>query len=180
MHGHSNQCLGRSSLIPDSPTWRLHQGRRISLCYFQQDSHGVHLVIGRLNLCQLNQGDPKRPDVSLVVIRTVLGRLAHHHLWSHPGRKQGTLLKGDLWILIESCTNGPKVEVKWTVYFYWLWKHVLFYVPLTSRVFQWKSLSSATFWCFWQTHRSQLEDMWFKANQKWMRGTPLSSFILQT
>lgn len=77
----------------DSPAWRLHQGWRIRFGYFQQDSHWVHLVIGRLNLCQLNQGDPEGPDVSLVVIWTVLGRLAHHHLWSHPGRKDGLTLK---------------------------------------------------------------------------------------
>ncbi len=41
---------------------------------------------------------------------------------------------------------------------------LLFYIPLTSMVSQWKSLSSAAFWCFWQTHQSQLEDMWFKIN----------------
>lgn len=42
-------------------------------------------MVWRLNLCHLDQGDPEGPDVSLVVVRTVLGCLAHHHLWSHPG-----------------------------------------------------------------------------------------------
>lgn len=63
-------------------------GGSIWLGYFQKDSHGVHLMIGRLNLRELNQSDSEGPDISLVVIRTVLGRFTHHHFWSHPWRKQ--------------------------------------------------------------------------------------------
>lgn len=64
----------------------MHECGRLGLGYFQQHSHGIHLVVGWLNLCQLYQGNPKGPDVSLVVIGTVFGRFAHHHLWGHPVR----------------------------------------------------------------------------------------------
>lgn len=41
-------------------------------------------MVGWFNLCQLDEGYPEGPDVCLVVIRTVFGRFAHHHLWGHP------------------------------------------------------------------------------------------------
>lgn len=53
--------------------------------------------------------------------------------------------------------------------------------PLTSKAFQWKSLSSAKFWCFWQTHQSQLKDMWHEASQKSVSRTRIFSlFKLQS
>ncbi len=67
-----------------SPARGMHECRRLGLGYFQQHSHGIHLVVGWLNLSQLNQGYPEGPDICLVVVWTVLGCLAHHHLWSHP------------------------------------------------------------------------------------------------
>lgn len=44
-------------------------------------------------------------------------------------------------------------------------------------MFQWKSLSSAAFWCFWQTRQSQLEKKSFKAHQKLTSASAMSPFI---
>lgn len=62
----------------------MHEGGRFGLGYFQQHSHGIHLVVRGLNLCQLYQGHPEGPDVGLVVIRTVFGSFAHDHFRCHP------------------------------------------------------------------------------------------------
>lgn len=67
-----------------SPARGMHECGRLGLGYFQQHSHGIHLVVGWLNLRQLYQGYSEGPDVSLVVVWTVLGCFAHYHLWGHP------------------------------------------------------------------------------------------------
>lgn len=64
----------------------MHECGGLGLGYFQQHSHGIHLVVGWLNLCQLYQGYPEGPDVGLKVVRTVLGSFAHYHLWGHPAK----------------------------------------------------------------------------------------------
>lgn len=64
----------------------MHECGWLRLGYFQQHSHGVHLVVGRLDLRQLDQGYAEGPDVGLEVVRTVLGSFAHHHLWGHPAK----------------------------------------------------------------------------------------------
>lgn len=66
------------------PARGMHECGRLGLGYFQQHSHGIHLVVGWLNLRQLYQGYPERPDVGLVVVRTILGSFTHDHLWGHP------------------------------------------------------------------------------------------------
>lgn len=63
----------------------MHEGGRLRLGYFQQHSHGIHLVVRGLDLCQLNQGHPQGPDVGLVVVRSVFGGFAHDHFRGHPG-----------------------------------------------------------------------------------------------
>lgn len=71
----------------------MHEGGRFRLGYFQQHSHGIHLVIRRLNLCQLYQGHPQGPDVGLVVVWSVFGGFAHDHFRGHPGRDGWTVVK---------------------------------------------------------------------------------------
>lgn len=68
-----------------SPSGRMHEGGRLRLGYFQQHSHGIHLVVRGLDLCQLYQGHPQGPDISLVVVRSVFGGFAHDHFRGHPG-----------------------------------------------------------------------------------------------
>lgn len=63
----------------------MHEGGRFRLGYFQQHSHGIHLVVRGLDLCQLYQGHPQGPDVGLVVVRAVFGGFAHDHFRGHPG-----------------------------------------------------------------------------------------------
>ena len=62
----------------------MHERRWLRLGYFQQHSHGIHLVVWWLNLRQLYQGDSEGPDVGLVVVWTVFGSFAHYHFWGHP------------------------------------------------------------------------------------------------
>lgn len=69
-----------------SPARGMHERGRLGLGYFQQHSHGIHLVVGWLDLRQLYQGYPEGPDVSLIVVWTVLGCFAHYHLWGHPAK----------------------------------------------------------------------------------------------
>lgn len=70
-----------------SPARRMHKCRRLRLGYFQQHPHGIHLMVGRLDLRQLDQGYPQGPDVCFVIVRTVLRSFTHHHLWGHPKTK---------------------------------------------------------------------------------------------
>lgn len=85
--------VSATSLLPItsatiSPARGMHERGRLGLGYFQQHSHGIHLVIWWLNLRQLYQGYPKGPDVGLVVVRTVFGSFAHDHLWGHPAESE--------------------------------------------------------------------------------------------
>lgn len=68
------------------PARGMHECGRLGLGYFQQHSHGIHLVVGWLNLRQLYQGNPEGPDVGLVVVWTVLRSFTHYHLWGHPAK----------------------------------------------------------------------------------------------
>ena len=67
------------------PLGRLFQGGWVGLGDLEQDPHGVELVVGGLDLGHLDQGDPQGPNVCLVVVRSILHGLTHHHLWGHPG-----------------------------------------------------------------------------------------------
>lgn len=85
------------------PARGMHESGRLGLGYFQQHSHGIHLVVGWLNLSQLYQGHPEGPDIGLVVIWTVLGCFAHYNLWGHPA-------KSDVSITYKA-TCGSQVKV---------------------------------------------------------------------
>lgn len=71
----------------------MHEGGRFRLGYFQQHSHGIHLVVRGLDLCQLYQGHPQGPDVGLVVVRAVFGGFAHDHFRGHPGGGGGAQIR---------------------------------------------------------------------------------------
>lgn len=79
---HTSQIPG----CPPSPFGRAAECGRVRLGDLQQDSHGVELMMGRLNLGHFDQRNSQGPDVCFVVVRSVLHGLAHHHLRGHPAR----------------------------------------------------------------------------------------------
>lgn len=66
----------------------MHKRGGLGLGYFQQHSHGIHLMVWWLNLGQLYQGYPEGPDVGLVVVWTVFGSFTHDHFWGHPAEPE--------------------------------------------------------------------------------------------
>ena len=63
------------------------QGGRVRLGDFEQHTHGVHVVVGRAHLGQLDERNAQRPDVRLVVVGAVTDILAQHNLGRHPVRR---------------------------------------------------------------------------------------------
>lgn len=84
-------------------------------------------MIGGFDLSQLDEGDSERPDVSLVVVWTVLRRLAHDHFRSHPGGKEGVLLKSF------NITRQKKDSPQLWIFFL---NQFVFHILLTSKGFQ--------------------------------------------
>lgn len=80
----------RSFKAAASPfVWLLQRGR-LRLGDFQQHPHGVEFMVRGFDLGQLDQSDSQGPDIGLVVVRSVLHRLTHHHLRGHPEEKHHT------------------------------------------------------------------------------------------
>lgn len=94
---------------PPSPFGRAAERGRVGLGNLQQDSHGVELMMGRLDLGHFDQRNAQGPDVCFVVIRRVLHRLAHHHLRGHPAR--GTAKSRDD-ATAAACTRASQQRLK--------------------------------------------------------------------
>lgn len=98
------RCKSWIILNVSSPFVWLLQGGRLWLGNLQQHPHGVELMMRRFNLGKLDQSDSQRPDISFVVIRSILHGLAHDHLWGHPEKTKWNIYRESLhnegqWIL---------------------------------------------------------------------------------
>lgn len=81
--------------------WLLQSGR-LRLGDLQQHPHGVELVVRRFDLGELDQSDSQGPDIGLVVIRSVLHGLTHHHLRGHPGENKKGSIYRDRYIVMDT------------------------------------------------------------------------------